>query len=441
MLRMQVGEAVKPAAQGEKAMKPHSISRLLVAAMLTLVGACGGPTVEQAKSSLARQTSPQVAPADATSLVAGNTAFAADIFKEVRDGNNTMISPYSMSIALAMTYAGAKGDTATGMAKALHFDLTPEKLHPAFDQLDLALASRGQDAQGKDGKPFRLNVVNALWGQKGYDFVPDYLDTLAVDYGAAVNLEDFVSATEDSRKAINDWVAYQTEDKIKDLLAPGSIDSTTRLVLTNAVYFNASWAKKFEHDSTADAPFTLSDGTQVNVSTMHGDVSGSYADGADFVAAELPYDGQDTSMVVVVPKSGPLDAFEAGLDGAKLQAISAALEGAEVAVSLPKFTFKGKASLSQALTALGMGVAFSDAADFSGIHAEGGLEISDVIHQTFVAVDEDGTEAAAATAVVVGTTSIAPPGIDFKADRPFVFMIRDVQTGTILFLGHVTDPR
>jgi len=425
----------------ENAMKTAKSMRMLLTAALVLATACGGGVVvEQAKSKLARNLSPQVAPSDAQALVAGNNAFAADLFKATKDSNNAMISPYSVSLALAMTYAGAKADTATAMARTLHFSLAPASLHPAFDQLDLALASRGKNAQGKDGKPFRLNISNAVWGQKSYDFVPDYLDTLAVNYAAGVSLLDFETDSEGARNTINAWVAQETENRINDLLAPGTVDGSTRLVLTNTVYFNASWLEKFEHNSTGDAAFTLSDGSQVNVPTMHGEMSGKYEDAADFVAAELPYDGQDTSMVVVLPKTGTLDAFEAALDGAKLQAIEDGLAASQLMVSLPRFKFEGKASLAKALTQLGMGVAFSGAADFSGIHNPSELHISDVIHQTFVAVDEDGTEAAAATAVVLAG-SAAPSGVDFKADRPFLFFIRDVQTGTVLFLGQVTDPR
>ena len=412
-----------------------------VAAAALSLAACGGVHVDQAKSGLSRDLAPQVPSADATELAAGNTAFAADLFKVVKDAKNSMVSPHSVSLALAMTWAGAKGETESAMAGALRFTLPQARLHAAFDQLDLALASRGQGAQGKDGKPFRLTINNAAWGQVGYSFEPAYLDTLAVSYGAGVNLLDFAAAPEPSRKTINDWVAEKTEDRIKDLLSEGSISEMTRLVLTNTVYFNASWLTKFEHERTAGSAFRLADGSAPSVPTMHGELEGGYADAADFTAAELPYDGGEVSMVVVLPKDGTtLEAFEAGLDGAKLQAIAAALKPESLQVSLPKFKFENKVSLRETLTALGMGVAFGDGADFTGIHQPDDLYISDVIHQTFVAVDEDGTEAAAATAVVLDGKA-APMGTEFKADRPFLFFIRDVQTGAVLFLGHVTDPR
>lgn len=424
-------------------MKTAFRSTLLAAALLALA-ACGGPTptpwADQAKSELTRNTSPNVPAADAQALVDGNTAFAADLFKATAKAENAMVSPHSVSLALAMTYAGAKGETEAAMAEALHFTLAQDKLHPAFDALDLALASRGQNAMGKDGKPFRLKVSNAAWGEKTFDFVPAYLDTLAVNYGAGINLVDFVHQAEDARLTINDWVAGQTEDRIKDLLAPGTVDGSTRLVLTNAVYFNAAWKTKFEANSTHKAAFHKADGSSVDVDTMYGEIGGRYAETADFVAAELPYDGDEIAMTLVMPKTGTLADYEAGLDAAKVQGVVSALHGETLLINLPKFGFEWKTSLAQALSGMGMGIAFTDAADFSGIHAAGGLLISDVIHQTFVKVDEAGTEAAAATAVVVGTTSI-PVGQPVSFDKPFLFMIRDVQTGAVLFVGHVYDPK
>lgn len=418
--------------------------RILAAALcgvLPTVVACGGGGVhvEEARSSLSRNTAPQVPEADAQALATGNTAFAVDLFRAVRGQGNTTVSPHSVSLALAMTWAGARGETEQVMAQTLRFSLPPERQHAAFNGLDLALASRGQGAQGKDGKPFRLVVSNAAWGQKDYAFAAPFLDTLAVNYGAGINLLDFVAAPEESRETINRWVEEKTEDRIQDLLQPGTITSDTRLVLTNAVYFNASWQSKFDPKSTQAAPFTLADGSAVSVPTMRGEVSGAFAETAEWQAAELPYDGGETSLVVVVPRAGTLDALVSSLDGHGVQAIAAALRPASMMVSLPKFSFEFEDSLKRALEALGMGQAFGGSADFSGIDGQGGLAISDVIHKTFVAVDEEGTEAAAATAVILGRT--AAPGISFAADRPFLFFIRDVPTGAVLFLGQVADPR
>ncbi|MGC4122633.1 MAG: serpin family protein [Myxococcales bacterium] len=417
----------------------------LLAAALLALGACPGkpdptPWEKQARSELTRNTSPSVPAADAQALVEGNTAFAADLFKSTAKVENAMVSPHSVSLALAMTWAGAKGETETAIAEAMRFTLPQDRFHPAFDALDVALASRGQNAQGKDGKPFRLKIGNAAWGEETFDFVPAYLDTLAVNYGAGINLVDFVGQSEAARLTINDWVAQQTEDRIKDLLAPGSVDATTRLVLTNAVYFNAAWKTKFEANDTHAAAFHLADGSSKNVDTMNGEIGGRYGETADFIAAELPYDGDEIAMTLVMPKTGTLASYEAGLDGQKIASIVAALHSETLLIHLPRFGFEWKTSLAQALSGLGMGIAFTEAADFSGIHAGGGLLISDVIHQTFVKVDEAGTEAAAATAVVVGTTSM-PQGREVAFDRPFLFFVRDVPTGAVLFVGHVYDPK
>ena len=420
-------------------MRP--VASHLLSLSLVLLAACGpGPVqVDQAKSDLSRQLQPQVPAADAAELAAGNTAFAADLFRVVRGSGNTMVSPHSISLALAMTWAGARGETETAMAGALRFTLPQDRLHPAFDQLDLALSSRGQGATGKDGKPFRLNIVNAAWGQKDYSFEKAYLDTLAVNYGAAMNLLDFRAEPEPSRQTINLWVEQETENRIKDLIPRDGVSGGTRLVLTNAVYFNASWQTKFKKERTRDAAFQLASAGPVQVPTMVGEVDGWHADTAEYTAAQLPYQGGEIAMVVVLPKAATLEAFEATLDGAKLQSIAAALSPEAMQVQLPKFSFEGKSRLKDALTTLGMGVAFGDTADFSGIHQPSELSIAEVIHQTFVAVDEEGTEAAAATAVILDErTSVAT---ELKVDRPFLFFIRDLQTGAILFLGHVTDPR
>jgi len=411
----------------------------LATVLIAALAACGGTNVKQAKSDLARVTAPNVSAADAEALVTGNTAFAADLFRVTRDEKNFMVSPHSVSLALAMTWAGARGETETAMASALRFGLGQAQLHPAFDQLDLALASRGQGSQGKDGKPFRLAINNAVWAQDQYGFEQAFLDTLAANYGAGVNLLDFAGAPEPSRTTINDWVSEKTEGKIKDLLAKGTITDLTRMVLTNTVYFNAAWSQKFDTNQTANGSFVLPAGASVSVPLMHGEVSGKLLETTELTAAELPYDGGEVSMVVVVPK-GPLEAFEATLDGPKLQAIGRGLQPETFQATLPRFKFEGKASLKDALSKLGMEIAFTDRADFTGLHTPSELSISDVIHQTFVAVDEAGTEAAAATAVILDTRGVAATKV-FRADRPFLFFIRDVATGSVLFLGHVVDPR
>ncbi|MDC3960644.1 serpin family protein [Polyangium jinanense] len=385
-----------------------------------------------------RITNPNVPSADLGTLVDGNTAFAVDMYKTLRsEPGNFFYSPHSISSALAMTWAGARGQTETDMAKALHFNLPQAQLHPAYNALDLALASRGKDAKGSDGQGFRLNIANAVWGQVNYPFETAFLDVLGTNYGAGMNIVDFVEGTDQALALINGWVEKKTEGKIKDILSPDSIDSSTRLVLTNAVYFNAAWRTPFEEENTQNASFTTSDGASVTVPMMQGYVEAPYVKGAGYAAVELPYDGDELSMVLVLPDD--LDAFEGGLDAAKLSEVVGGLSEHSVDTRLPKFKFESKFSLVDPLKALGMGIAFTDGADLSGINGTGGLFISDVIHQSFVSVNEAGTEAAAATAVIVGETS-APQPAAITFDKPFMFFIRDIATKSVLFVGRVADP-
>lgn len=385
-----------------------------------------------------RVMNPSVSDADLGELVHGNTAFALGLYQELRGtAGNLFYSPHSMSIALGMTWAGARGETEQKMAEALHFSLPQDRLHPAFNALDLELASRGQGADGADGQGFRLNIANALWGQVGYSFATPFLDTLGVNYGAGMHVVNFVEQADQSRGIINDWVAERTEDRIQEILPQGSITSDTRLVLTNAIYFNAAWETPFEESSTAPGSFTTQAGSSVTVDMMSGVLDTNYGAGNGFTAAELPYDGHELSMVVVLPED--LDAFEADLDAAKLESVVGSLTRHIVTLSMPKFEFESDLDLKDPLSAMGMDVAFSGDADFSGINGTGGLYISDVLHKAFVSVNEAGTEAAASTAVVVGETS-APEPASISLDKPFLFFIRDLKTDSVLFFGRVSDP-
>ena len=402
-------------------------------ALPILVG-CSTSAVDptEVSSGLARDTSPQVAGSDYAALVAGDTAFAVDLLHQVSGGDgNLFFSPHSISQALAMTYAGAAGATATQMAQALHFTLSPATLHAAMNRLDLDLASRAQQASS-DTRPFQLHVANAIWGQDGTAFEAPFLDTLAVNYGAGLHVVDYIADPQGARSTINGWVADRTNDKIQDLLPEGSIDQLTRLVLTNAIYFSAAWAHPFEAAATADGTFTTAGGP-VTAPMMHEVAEASYGAGAGYQAAELPYDGDQLSMVVIVPDA--LASFEA-----TLTAVVQSLSTADLTLTLPRFRYTTPLSLGAALQALGMVDAFSPAADFSGIDGARDLQITGVLHKGFVGVDEAGTEAAAATAVVVGTTSVPEPHV-LAVDRPFLFLIRDRPTGAILFVGRVVDPR
>jgi serpin B len=370
--------------------------------------------------------------------VDGNTSFALDLYGRLRTTpGNFFYSPHSISSALAMTWAGARGQTESDMASALHFTLGQSGVHPAMNELDLALTSRGQGAEGVDGKGFRLNIANALWGQVGYPFEGPFLDVLGENYGAGMHVVDFEKAPQAAVELINGWVEKKTEERIKDILSPNSIDGSTRLVLTNAIYFNAAWAIPFEVDETTDASFTTQAGTTVTAPMMHASLQLPYGAGADYAALELPYDGSELSMVLVLPND--LDTFEASLDATRMAEVLGSLGTHIVDTRMPRFKFESKFSLVEPLEQLGMGIAFTDAADFSGINGTGGLLISDVIHQSFISVNEAGTEAAAATAVIVGETSLPQPA-SITFDKPFLFFIRDIATKSVLFVGRVSDP-
>ncbi|MGZ3453388.1 MAG: serpin family protein [Polyangiales bacterium] len=413
-----------------------------------LLVACGGHTapdassdVDVARSALPRDTSPSVSTTDSDALAQGNLAFAQGLYGQLAKGKdeNVFFSPISVTYALSMTYAGARGDTAKEMREALHFTLPDASVHAALDALDLTLASRGKGAMGKDGEAFRLRVVNSVWGEKTTSFEAPFLDTLATDYGAGINLVDFVGAPDPSRVKINGWVEKETEGRIKDLLGPGTVDASTKMVLVNAVYFNGAWMNPFTDGATANATFHAKSG-DVSVPTMHTAEKFPYAKGADYEAIALPYQDPSLELLVVMPTD--LASFEGGLDAAKLSSIGDALASKEIELAFPKFKIAGEAiSLTKVLEALGIHRAFSFAeADFTGIQKAGGLAISDVLHKAFVEVDEKGTEAAAATAVVVGDLSISDPPIKVSVDRPFAIFLRDKPTKTILFAGHVTNP-
>jgi len=339
-----------------------------------------------------------------------------------------------------MTYAGARGETEQQMADTLHFVLAQNHLHPAFNGLDLELASRGEGAEGKDGEGFRLNIVNAIWGQEDVRFLSEFLDVLAENYGAGLRILDFASALEESRVTINNWVSDQTEGRIEDLIPQGAISPATVLVLTNAIYFNAAWAEPFEERSTEDGTFHLLDGSEVTVPMMRQAKSFGYAEGDGYQAVELPYDGWELSMVILLPEVGAFEPFEDSLGAERVDGIVKDLAHRQVALTMPKFEFESGFSLKDSLAAMGMPDAFTGAADFSGMTGSRDLFISEVIHQAFVSVDEAGTEAAAATAVMIAKMAMPEEPVEVAVDRPFLFLIRDIETGAILFVGRVIDP-
>jgi serpin B len=406
-----------------------------------LVSACAGTSMNLAKSDLPRSASPVVPASDTRTLVRGNNAFALDIYRTLstQDGN-LILSPFSISLALAMTYAGAGGETESQMAETLHFGLQQPQLHPAFNVLDQDLARRGE-GNSDEQEPLQLNIANAVWAEQTYPFLQEYLDLIASNYGAGIRLADFVSQFEAVRREINDWVLDQTEDKIKDLLSEGVLNPDTRMVLVNAIYFKADWLIQFDANNTFDSPFYLLDGSATSVPMMHKGMFVPYYQGDGFQAVELPYSGDTAAMDILVPDEGRFAEFEAGLSSAVLDETIAGMKPAAVNVALPKFTFESQFNLSDVLKSMGMVAAFEPGqADFSGMTAEEDLFISDVIHKAFVAVDEEGTEAAAATAVIIEAAGAPIYDITLTIDRPFIFIIRDKPSGQVLFIGRVLNP-
>jgi len=429
------------------------ITAAMLAALLALAAAaCGdgggsqGTTPAALVASDLERRAPDAPASDVAAVAAGNNAFAAAAYAllAAQEQGNLVYSPHSIRLALAMTYAGARGETAAQMAEVLRFDLADEALHAAFNALDQELASRNRVEPTRDDgieRKVQLSIANSLWGQQGFTFVPEFLDTLAADYGAGMRLVDYVAATEAARRAINEWVAEQTNDRITDLIPEGVLSEMTRLVLTNAVYLDATWSSIFEKDATYDAPFFRLDGSEVTVPTMHQQSFFRYAAGEGWQAVELPYVGEELAMVLLVPDAGRFPEVEGLLGAGLLDEVVAGLAGVEVNLALPRFEFRFKASVADLLKAMGMPTAFdAGAADFSGMSAEDRLFISDVIHEAFIKVDEEGTEAAAATAVIIDLTSAPIEVMELSVDRPFLFSLYDRTTGQVLFLGRVLDP-
>ncbi len=383
------------------------------------------------------QTAPSPAP-DQSELVKGNNAFAVDLYGQLRqqDGN-LFFSPASISTAFAMAYAGAGGGTAPEMAATLHFTLPPDRLHPAMGAL---LGSMNAEHAG-----YQLRVADALWAEQDETFLPDFLKLTKADYGAGFRPVDFKHAPDAVRQTINQWVAGQTADKIKDLLAPGVLTPATRLVLTNAIYFKGDWQSQFDKAQTREEDFHLSPAQSVKAPLMHHEGRFSYFNGGSFQALELPYKSGELSMIVLLPNdAGGLSALEQSLTPASAQQWLSQLRPAQkVILTLPSFKMTEKFKLNDALAALGMRQAFQKGvADFSAMTGKRDFWISAAFHKAYIDVNEEGTEAAAATGIVMRSMAVMreQPPIVFRADHPFLFIIRDNRSGGILFMGRVADP-
>ncbi len=404
-----------------------------------------GPTTEEERSDLPRDTSPDISPEDYQAFISNTNDFGLDVFGELAgDDGNVFLSPVSTAVALGMTHAGARGDTAAQMAAAMHNDLPDETFHAAFNQLALDLGSRNVEPHEtvEGTKSVRVSLVNAAWAQQGYALLAPFLDILGAQYDAGIKRLDFVADPESSRLVINDWVAHETEDRIQDLIPPNGVDAATRLVLTNALYFYATWQTSFNVEATSDETFHTLAGGEVTVPMMHDTGYLAYTEGDGYQMVDLPYDGGELAMTIVLPAAGRFAEIRAALSSDWIDNARASMStDSEVQLGLPRFGFTwGTESLKPALRALGMTDAFVyPTADFTGMEPNRELYISEVFHQAFVAVDEHGTEAAAATAVVMTLGSVPMTPIPFIIDRPFLFFIRDT-TGLILFVGQVLDP-
>ena len=404
-----------------------------------------GDEIQLAMSDTARLT-PAASQADTLSTAASLQAFGVDLYRllatDAGDGN-LVFSPSSIVTALAMTYAGAAGSTAEEMATVLHFALEGDALHQALNSLDTALESRSFQQKNPDGKEegVLIKTANSLWGQKDTVFEQIFLDTLAANYGAGIRLVDYQTEAEEARQAINAWVADETNEKITDLIPEGALDALTRLVLVNAIYLDATWRSQFDPQLTFDGSFTTLGGDSVTTPMMNQQTRFPYASGDGWQAVDLPYVGEQVAMTLIVPGEGRFDEVEDRLVGGLIDEVVGSLgEGPEVDLTMPKFEFRTQAGLNEALTTLGMGAAFDpEVADFSGMTKQESLFISDVIHEAYIAVDEEGTEAAAATAVIMELTAM-PQVVELYIDRPFLFALRDLETGALLFLGRVADP-
>ena len=420
----------------------RTIFVLSLCLMITILLAACQPTpsgtgVLQSKI---QRGNPVTSQEDQTAVVDGTNQFATDLYQVINDRDgNLLFSPLSISMALSMTYGGARGATAEQMASILHLPQDRDT-HAIMNWLDQELESRANGPEGKRNSGFELSIANSIWGQIDFPFLSEYIDLLAANYGAGMRVTDFVNQPEPSRLAINRWVSNETHKKIPELFSKGMISSDTRMVLANAVYFNAPWKNEFKKSETQTLPFTLLDGSQVNTEMMHAKRDFGYNEGQGFRAVSLPYRGDEVAMMIILPDEGAFQSFDQGLNAEQISMIVDGMSQIEVNLTLPRFQFDTELDLGDSLPSLGMVDAFdSHLADFSGMDGARDLYISDAIHKAYIDVNEEGTEAAAATGMVIKLTSLPIENV-LLVDRPFIFAIYDKVTGSILFLGRVVNP-
>jgi len=400
---------------------------------------------DYAKSAVIREASPGISLNKIQALAQDNTSFALSFYDMIREENDNIIfSPFSLSLALSMTLAGAESATEQGMIDALQLSLPESEIYPTFNALLLEIEKSQVNTSGESqGNQFQLNIANSLWGQAGYDFEASFLDTLAKNYGAGMHIVNYKEKPEESREIINQWVEQETEEKIKDLIPSGAINTLTRLILANAIYFKGSWLMPFSKTGTVIVPFFTLNGAEAEVDMMQ--LFGEYLRyyrGDNYQVVDLPYFSNDFTMRIIVPDQESFKDFEDQLQEDILADIQENIRSQKVNLRMPKFDYETTVNANEALMALGMSDAFNpNTADFSDINEANELFITDVIHKATITVDEEGTEAAAATAVIMGLKSMAPEDpIALTIDRPFLYMIQHNPTGTILFFGRFVTP-
>jgi serpin B len=394
--------------------------------------------VRLVRADVGRIESPDVTEEQVARLIRGNNALAFEMYRTESGDGNLIFSPYSISLAFSMAYAGAQDETETQMAEVMNY-LPQEAQHPAFNLLEQRMSGLGERGGKVDAVPFRLNIANAAWGQQGYSLEDAYLKTLAGHYGAGLRTLDF-GQPEKAVEEINAWIEDQTEDRIKNLVSPDAITPSTRLVLANAIYYKASWLSRFEEERTQDGPFTTADGDEITVPLMRQTAYFSYAEGDGYQAVRLPYKGGAADMLIILPEEGRFEQVEGPLGAGFFDEVRRGLREEYVRLTMPRFDFETDLALTKLLKAMGMTAPFdSGTADFSGITGKRELYISEALHRANITVDEKGTEAAAATALLMPESG-RPEPTQMTADRPFIFAIAERETGVILFLGRVTDP-
>ncbi len=432
-----------------------SIKRLIFSILAFLLFSCSSDKIvnsidqstnqveiQTLSSDYTRNLFPSIEEDDIASIVKSNNTFSLDLYSKLATGNeNLFFSPISITQLVAMIYSGSKGTTESQIKNTFYFSIPQCNLHPAFNALDLELAKRSMlEDDFYDQECFNLKITNSLWGQDASYFKTDFLDILAINYGAQMNILDFSINPDQARLKINRWVSDNTENKINNILGPGSIHNNTLLVLVNAIYFKAAWDIPFADTNTFNSSFYSNDKSTKITPFISNIAYNNYMRGDQFQVLELLYDGAKTSMVIFLPDKGTIDKFEAMLSNDKYNSIINRLEEIRVCATIPKFTYSSDAiSLKKTLSLMGMPDCFTSKADFSGMSGLSNIRIDDILHKSFVKVDEAGTESAAASIGTMPCVGNEDP-VDFFANSPFVFFIRDIPTGVILFQGKVATP-